>query len=65
MDREGGNKEKIGKCRERIFPHFLIQSPFPLKFLILSPFPHSLCFLFIFLLSLHFLAARLPQFVKP
>ena len=43
MDREGGNKEKMRKCREWISLHFLILSPvplhsFPLHFLILSPF---------------------------
>ena len=41
MDREGGNKEKIRKCRERISLDFLILSPFPLHFLIISPFSHS------------------------
>ena len=52
MDREGGNKEKITKCREWISLHFLILSPFPLHFLILSPFSHSP-------------AARLAQVVQP
>ena len=52
MDREGGNKEKIRKCRERISLDFLILSPFPLHFLIISPFSRSM-------------AARLPQFVQP
>ena len=47
MDREGGNKEKIRKCREWIFLHFLSISSF------------SLHFLFIFSFSLHFLTARL------
>ena len=49
MDREGGNKEKMRKCREWTSLHFLILSPFPLHFLILSPFLRSP-------------AARLPQF---
>ena len=48
MDREGGNKEKLAKCREWISLHFLILFPFPPQFLILSPFP------------LHFLGAQLP-----
>ena len=41
MDREGGNKEKLRKCRKWISLHFLILSPFPLHFLILSPFSRS------------------------
>ena len=52
MEREGGNKEKMRKCREQISLHFLILSPFPLHFLILSPFPHSQ-------------AARLAKVVQP
>ena len=44
---EGGNKEKMRKCREWISLHFLI----------LSTFPHSLHFLFVFSFSLHFLAS--------
>ena len=42
MDREGGNKEKMRKCREWISLHFLNISPIPLHFLTLAPFPHSL-----------------------
>ena len=38
MDREGGNKEKMRKCREYLSLHFLILSPFPLHFLIFSLF---------------------------
>ena len=45
MEREGGNREKMRKCRESISLHFLIFSPIPPHFLILSPFP--LRFLFI------------------
>ena len=41
MDREGGNKEKMRKCRDWISLHFLHLSPFPLHFLIRSPFSHS------------------------
>ena len=52
MDREGGNKEKMRKCRERISLNFHILSPFPLHFLILSPFSRSP-------------AARLQQVVQP
>ena len=52
MDREGGNKENMRKCREWISLHFLILSPFPLYFLNLSPFFRSR-------------AARLPQVVQP
>ena len=51
MDKEGGNKEKMRKCRKWIFLHFFI----------LSPFPH---FLFISSFCLHFLAARLPKFLQ-
>ena len=57
MEREGGNGERMRKCRESISLHFLIFSPIPPHFLILSPFP--LRFLFISSFSLHFLAARL------
>ena len=57
MEKEGGNRERMRKCRESISLHFLIFSPFPPHFLILSPFP--LRFLFISSFSLHFLAARL------
>ena len=42
MDREGGNKEKIRKCRERISLHFLILSIFPHSLTISSSFSHSL-----------------------
>ena len=52
MDREGGNRERMRKCRESISLDFIIFSPFPPHFLILSPFPCSP-------------AARLPQFVQP
>ena len=38
MEREGGNKEKMRKCRECISLHVLILSPFPLHFLIISQF---------------------------
>ena len=57
MEKEGGNRERMRKCRESISLHILIFSPFPPHFLILSPFP--LLFLFISSFSLHFLAARL------
>ena len=57
MEKEGGNRERMRKCRESISLHFLIFSPFPPHFLILSPFP--LRFLFISSFSLHFLATRL------
>ena len=53
MDREGGKKERMRKCREWIFLHFLSISSF------------SLHFLFNFSFSLYFLAARLPQHVHP
>ena len=53
MEKEGGNREKMRKCRESISLNFLILSPFPL------------CFLFISSFSLHFLAARLPHVVQP
>ena len=62
MEREGGNGERMRKCRESISLYFLMLSPFPLHFLILSPFP------------LHFLilspfprspAARLQRVVTP
>ena len=62
MDREGGNKEKMRKCREWISLHFLILSPFPLRFLILSPFPFHFLILSPFFRSQ---AARLAQFVQP
>ena len=45
MEREGGNRERIRKCRESISLHFLIFSPFPLQFLARSLF------------HLHFLAS--------
>ena len=48
VDSEGGNKEKMRKCRKWISLHFLTLSLFPLHFL------------FILSLSLHFLEARLP-----
>ena len=48
MDRKGGNKEKMRKCREWITLQFHTFSPFLLHFL------------FIFSFSLHFLTARLP-----
>ena len=54
MDREGGNKEKMRRCREWISLHFLILSKFPL----ISSF--SFHFLFIFSFSVHLLPARLP-----
>ena len=66
MEKEGGNREKMRKCRESISLHFLIFSPFPhvlsissfsFHFLFISSF--SLNFLFISSFSLHFLAARL------
>ena len=47
MDREGGKKERMRKCRELISPHFLSISSFSLHFLFISSF------------SRHFLAARL------
>ena len=47
MDREGGNKEKMRKCREWIWESLSISS-FSLHFLYISSF------------SLHFLARRLP-----
>ena len=52
MEKEGGNRERMRKCRESIFLHFLIFSPFPPHFLILSPFPRNQ-------------DARMPQFVQP
>ena len=52
MEKEGGNRERMRKCRESISLHFLIFSPFPPHFLILSPFPRSP-------------AARLQRFVQP
>ena len=42
MDREGGNKEEISKCREGISLHFLILSPIPHFLSIFSPFLNSL-----------------------
>ena len=48
MEKEGGNGERIGECRESISRHFLLISSFSLHFLFISSF------------SLHFLAAR-PQ----
>ena len=62
MDREGGYKEKIRKCREWISLHFLILSPFLFHFLILSPFPLHFLILAPFSRSP---AARLPQIVQP
>ena len=56
MAREGGNKEKMRKCREWIPLYILILSPFP-HFLPISSF--SLHFLFISSFSLHFLASRM------
>ena len=41
MEKGGGNRERMRKCRESISFHFLIFSPFPPHFLILSPFPRS------------------------
>ena len=58
----GGNKEKMGKCEERISLHFLILSSFPLHFLFSSS--HSFLFLFIFSFSLHFLASRMQGYSK-
>ena len=52
MEKEGGNRERMRKCRESISLHFLIFSPFPPHFLILPPFPRSP-------------AARLQRFVQP
>ena len=52
MEKEGGNRERMRKCRESISLHFLIFSPFSPHFLILSPFPCSP-------------AARLQRFVQP
>ena len=52
MEKEGGNRERMRKCRESISLHFLIFSPFPPHFLILSPFPRSP-------------AARLQQVAQP
>ena len=72
MEREGGNGERMRKCRESISLYFLILSPFPLHFLILSPFP--LHFLFLSPFSLHFLilspfprspAPRLQRVAQP
>ena len=48
-EREGGNEEKIRKCREWISLHFLSSSSF------------SLHFLSIFSFSLHFLASRMQE----
>ena len=42
MEKEGGNGERIGECRESISCHFLLISSFSLHFLILFSFPHSL-----------------------
>ena len=67
--REGGNKEKMRKCREWISLLILILSPFPHSLSISSPFPHSLS-----PFSLHFLiispfshsqAGRLAQIGQP
>ena len=44
MDREGGNKEKMRKCRKWISLHFLILSPFPHSRSISSPFPHCITY---------------------
>ena len=52
MEKEGGNRERMRKCREPISLHFLIFPPFPPHFLILSSFPRSP-------------AARLQRFVQP
>ena len=71
MDREGGNVERMRKCRERISLHLFILSPFPHSLSISS---FSLHFLFISSFSHHFLIlspfpgspdARMPQFVQP
>ena len=51
-EREGGNKEKMRKCREWISLLFLIIFPFTPHFFILSPFSRSL-------------AARLPKVMQP
>ena len=42
MDREGGNKEKMRKCREWISLHFLISSPILHSLSTSSSFSHSL-----------------------
>ena len=42
MDWDGGNKEKMRKCREWISLYFLVLSPFSHPLSISSPFPHSL-----------------------
>ena len=42
MASEGGNKEKMRKCREWISLHFLMISPFPHYLSISSSFSHSL-----------------------
>ena len=62
MEKEGGNRERMRKCRESISLHFLIFSPFPPHFLILSPFPLHFLILSLFPRSP---AARLQPFVQP
>ena len=62
MEREGGNGERMKKCRESISLHFLILSPFPLHFLILSPFPLHFLILSPFSRSL---APRLQRVAQP
>ena len=62
MEKEGGNRERMRKCRESISLHFLIFSPFPPHFLILSPFPLLFLILFPFPRSP---AARLKRVAQP
>ena len=52
MDREGGHKERMRKCREWVSLHFLILSPFPYSISISS-------------FSLHFLAAQVQRVAQP
>ena len=42
MEKEGGNRERMRKCRESISLHFLIFSPFPHSLSIASSFYQSL-----------------------
>ena len=62
MEKEGGNRERIRKCRESISLHFLIFSPFPHSLSISSPFPLHFLILSSFPRSP---AARLQRFVQP
>ena len=43
MEREGGNGERMRKCRESISLYFLLLSPFPLHFLAATTICATLC----------------------